>query len=45
MQAIRAVGLVKRYKNLTAVDGINLEIKCASSILLLKLNTRRKWSL
>lgn len=26
MQAIRTVGLVKRYKNIIAVDGLNLEI-------------------
>ena len=27
MQAIQAMGLVKRYKDVTAVDGLDLEIK------------------
>ena len=38
MQAIRAVGLVKRYKNLTAVDGLNLEIECGEIFSLLGVN-------
>lgn len=38
MQAIRTVGLVKRYKNITAVDGLNLEIMDGELFSLLGVN-------
>ena len=38
MQAIKATGLVKRYKNLTAVDHLNLEIQQGELFSLLGLN-------
>ena len=38
MQAIQTVALVKRYKNLTAVDGLNLEIRHGELFSLLGVN-------
>ena len=38
MQAIKTVGLVKRYKNLTAVDSLNLEIQHGELFSLLGVN-------
>ena len=38
MQAIRTVGLVKRYKNIIAVDGLNLEIMDGELFSLLGVN-------
>ena len=38
MQAIQAMGLVKRYKNLTAVDNLNLEIRPGELFSLLGVN-------
>ena len=38
MQAIQAMGLVKRYKKLTAVDGLNLEIQQGELFSLLGVN-------
>ena len=38
MQAIKATGLVKRYKNLTAVDGLHLEIHGGELFSLLGVN-------
>ncbi|MBE6746089.1 MAG: ABC transporter ATP-binding protein [Ruminococcaceae bacterium] len=38
MQEIKAVGLVKRYKNLTAVDKLNLEIRQGELFSLLGIN-------
>ncbi len=38
MQAIKTVALVKRYKNLTAVDGLNLEIQHGELFSLLGVN-------
>ena len=38
MQAIKTTGLVKRYKNLTAVDNLNLEIKQGELFSLLGVN-------
>ena len=38
MEAIKATGLVKRYKNLTAVDHLNLEIQQGELFSLLGLN-------
>ena len=38
MQAIETTGLVKRYKNLTAVDGLNLEIRQGELFALLGVN-------
>ena len=38
MQAIKTVALVKRYKNLTAVDGLNLEIQHGELFTLLGVN-------
>jgi ABC-2 type transport system ATP-binding protein len=38
MQAIKIVALVKRYKNLTAVDGLNLEIQHGELFSLLGVN-------
>ena len=38
MQAIQTVGLVKRYKNLTAVDQLNLEIQQGELFSLLGVN-------
>ena len=38
MQAIKAMGLVKQYKNLTAVDGLDLEIKQGELFSLLGVN-------
>ena len=38
MQAIKATGLVKRYKDITAVDGLNLEIKAGELFSLLGVN-------
>ncbi len=38
MQAIKTTELVKRYKNLTAVDGINLEIRRGELFSLLGVN-------
>ena len=38
MQAIKTTGLVKRYKNLTAVDDLNLEIKQGELFSLLGVN-------
>ena len=38
MQEIKTVGLVKRYKNLTAVDGLDLEIGRGELFSLLGVN-------
>ena len=38
MQAIKTIALVKRYKNLTAVDGLNLEIHHGELFSLLGVN-------
>ena len=38
MQAIKAIKLVKRYKNLTAVDGLDLEIRQGELFSLLGVN-------
>jgi len=38
MQAIKAIGLVKRYKNLTAVDTLNLEVQQGELFSLLGVN-------
>lgn len=38
MHAIKALGLIKRYKNLTAVDDLNLEIKEGELFSLLGVN-------
>ena len=38
MQAIKTVGLIKRYKNLTAVDKLNLEIRRGELFSLLGVN-------
>lgn len=38
MQEIKAVGLVKKYKNLTAVDNLNLEIRKGELFSLLGVN-------
>ena len=38
MQAVKTVDLVKRYKNLTAVDKLNLEIEQGELFSLLGLN-------
>ena len=38
MQAIKTMGLVKRYKNLTAVDNLNLEIQQGELFSLLGVN-------
>jgi len=38
MQAIKTIGLVKRYKNLTAVDKLNLEIQQGELFSLLGVN-------
>ena len=38
MKAIKTIGLVKRYKNLTAVDKLNLEIKPGELFSLLGVN-------
>jgi ABC-2 type transport system ATP-binding protein len=38
MQAIKTIGLVKRYKNITAVDGLNLEIRDGELFSLLGVN-------
>ena len=38
MQTIKTVGLIKRYKNLTAVDGLNLEIGQGELYSLLGVN-------
>ena len=38
MQEIKTVGLVKRYKNLTAVDGLDLEIRRGELFSLLGVN-------
>ena len=38
MQAIKTVALVKRYKNLTAVDGLNLDIQNGELFSLLGVN-------
>ena len=38
MQAIKTVGLVKRYKNITAVDRLNLEIRQGELFALLGVN-------
>ena len=38
MQAIKTMGLVKRYKNLTAVDGLDLEIRQGELFALLGVN-------
>ena len=38
MQAIKAIGLVKRYKNLTAVDTLNLEVGQGELFSLLGVN-------
>ncbi len=38
MQAIKTTGLVKRYQNITAVDGLNLEIRQGELFALLGVN-------
>ena len=38
MQAIKTMGLVKRYQNITAVDGLNLEIQQGELFALLGVN-------
>ena len=38
MQAIKTIGLVKRYKNLTAVDNLDLEVKQGELFALLGVN-------
>ena len=38
MEAIKATGLVKRYKNITAVDGLDLEIRQGELFSLLGVN-------
>ena len=38
MQAIKTTGLVKRYQNITAVDGLNLEIQQGELFALLGVN-------
>ena len=38
MQAIKTIGLTKRYKNLTAVDALNLEIRQGELFALLGVN-------
>ena len=38
MEAIKAVRLVKRYKGITAVDGLNLEIEQGELFSLLGVN-------
>ncbi len=38
MQAIKTTGLVKRYQNITAVDGLNLEIQKGELFALLGVN-------
>ena len=38
MQAIKTTALVKRYKNLTAVDGLDLEIQHGELFSLLGVN-------
>ena len=38
MQEIKAMGLVKQYKNLTAVDNLRLEIKPGELFSLLGVN-------
>jgi ABC-2 type transport system ATP-binding protein len=38
MQAIKTINLIKRYKNITAVDGLNLEIRQGELFSLLGIN-------
>ena len=45
MQAIKTVGLVKRYKDVTAVDGLDLEIPGGEIFALLGVNGAGKTSL
>ena len=41
MQAIKTVELVKRYKNITAVDPLNLEVRQGELFSLLGVNVAR----